>query len=656
MLTHIDKPIRIRNLQLKNRVVRTTTTSNLGGGTVTEDLIAYHEARARAGVGLSVLDVMSVHPSCYGPLYALHPKMDELYPPMIRRLKAHGMAVFQQLWHGGNNTVSFDGSPPWAVSDLPGPTVGIVPITMTKAMIKELTTSFAEAARRCEAWGVDGVEFLAAHGYLAAQFLSLSTNKREDEYGGPLENRIRFTVETINAMRAAVSDNFIIGVRVGDDMALGGARHEDYLALVKALEGANLIDYVSITNGGYYALDAVAAGMEQPAGVELPTSVPITRNVTSPTIVVGRFRTLEEADQVIRAGDADMVGLARAHIADPDLVRKTLEGHPEQVRPCIACNQGCIGGLNGPFHRLGCVVNPAVGFETSLSEDKLPRPAVPRKVLVIGGGPAGMEAARVAALRGHKVVLAEAGPTLGGQLKLAAKAPARRGIFDIAAWQEQEIYRHGVDVRLSTYMDVEDVIGEGADAVILATGSTPRMDGLQISNPAEPIEGFERPNVLSSHDLFLNPPRTGGGNALVIDDAGHYEGISAADQLIALGFSVTFITRHAAFAPGVEPSLTTTPALQRLTRGGCAMLTRTRAISIDDDGVVIGPIYMPREGPHVTRVPADLVVFVSMNRANRDLLEQLSARGVAASAIGDARSPRYLQAAIREGYLEGAAV
>ena len=656
MLTHINKPVRIRNLQIKNRVVRTTATTNLGGGVIGDDLIAYHEARARGGVGLSVLDVMSVHPSCYSQIYAFDPRMDELYPPMIRRLKSHGMAVFQQLWHGGHNMVSFDGSPSWAPSDLPSPVVGIVPITMTKAMINELATSFAEAARRCERWGVDGVEFHAAHGYLAAQFLSLNTNKREDEYGGPLENRIRFTVEMISAMRAAVSNDFIIGVRVGDDITLGGARHEDYLALVKALEGANLIDYVSVSIGSYYNIDLVSGGMDQPVGYELPTSVPITRNVTSPTIVVGRFRTLEEADQVIRAGDADMVALTRAHIADPDLVRKTLAGHPEQVRPCIACNQGCIGGMTGPSGKIGCVVNAAVGFEASLSEDKLARPAVPKKVLVIGGGPAGMEAARVAALRGHKVVLAEAAPALGGQLKLAAKAPTRHGIFDIAAWQEQEIYRHGVEVRLSTYMDVEDIVGEGADAVILATCSTPRMDGLQTSNPSEPIEGFERPNVLSSHDLFLNPPRTGGGHALVIDDAGHYEGISAAEQLIALGFSVTFITRHATFAPAMESSLTTTSALQRLTRGKCAVLTRTRAISIDDGEVLIGPTYMPKEGPHVACVPADLVVFVSMNRASGDLLEELSGRGVAASIIGDARSPRYLQAAIREGYLEGVAV
>jgi NADPH-dependent 2,4-dienoyl-CoA reductase/sulfur reductase-like enzyme len=348
-----------------------------------------------------------------------------------------------------------------------------------------------------------------------------------------------------------------------------------------------------------------------------------------------------------------MVVMTRAHIADPDIVRKTLAGHPEQVRPCIACNQGCLGGVSGPSARLGCTVNPAVGFEASIGEDKLRPAGVAKKILVIGGGPAGMEAARVAAMRGHHVILAESQAALGGQLRLAAMAPASHGIFDIAQWQEREMLRHGVDVRLNTRIKANDIQREGVDRVILATGSTPRMDGVQALHPGEPIEGISRPNVVSSHALFSMPVKNLGRTAVVIDDTGSKEAVAAAEYLVAHGVEVTFVTRHAEFAPHLVLTLARVPALQRLSRGRCNILTDMRALAIDDDGVVIGPTYLPR-GSKQTRVPAELVVFVSANRPNRDLLDKLVARGIPVTAIGDAKSPRDLQAAIREGYLEGA--
>ena len=462
MLTHVDKPIRIRNLEIKNRVVRTTASSNLGGGEISEALIAYHEARARGGVGLSILDVMSVHPSCHSPIYALDPRMDDDYPRMIERLKAHGMRVFQQLWHAGAHNVAMDGGPSWSASDIPSPMIGVAPLVMTKSMISELVEAFAEGARRCEAWGVDGVEFHAAHGYLSAQFLAPNVNNRTDEYGGSLENRARYLTEALTAMRRAVSDDFVIGVRVGDDLSEGGIHHEEYVSVLRELEQAGLIDYVNVSLSNYAKIERIVAGMHEGFGYQLPVSTRITRHIESPTIVVGRFRTLEEADQAIRSGDASMVALTRAHIADPDLVSKTLSGHPERVRPCIGCNQGCIGGIMGPTGKLGCAVNPAAGFESLMGEDKLSPAAEVRKIMVVGGGPAGMEAARIASLRGHKVILAEAYPFLGGQLRLAAKAPTRQGMLDIAVWQEQEIFRQGVDVRLNTYVEVADIVDEGS--------------------------------------------------------------------------------------------------------------------------------------------------------------------------------------------------
>jgi hypothetical protein len=390
--------------------------------------------------------------------------------------------------------------------------------------------------------------------------------------------------------------------------------------------------------------------MHEPTGYEMPTSAPVTTGVRLPTIVTGRFRTLEEADQVIRSGEADLVGMTRAHIADPDIVAKTLAGHPEQVRPCIACNQGCVGNLLGPRRRVGCVVNPGAGWEQTIGDDKLTPAAKPMKVLVVGGGPAGLEAARVAALRGHSVVLAEAQTRLGGALKLAARAPTRHGMLDFVSWLESEVYRLGVEVRLGAYLEAEDVVAMAADAVIVATGSTPRLDGIQASNPGEVMAGFDRPNVISSHTLFEEARRTWGATAVVVDDVGHYEGIAAAEHLVGQGAAVTYVTRHLSFAPGVETALMTEPALQRLSRGDFSMRLRTRALSVEDGVVVLAPTYLPAETNRRELAPADVVVFISANRPNRELHDEISGWAPRLSLVGDAHAPRFLEVAVHEAH------
>jgi len=267
-----------------------------------------------------------------------------------------------------------------------------------------------------------------------------------------------------------------------------------------------------------------------------------------------------------------------------------------------------------------------------------------------------MEAARVAAERGHVVTLAEAESRLGGAIKLAMLAPTRANLGDITQWLEQEIYRLGVEVRRSTYLEAGEITGEGWDEVILATGSTPRMDGVQLSNPGEPIEGLEQPHVLSSHDLFAQSDRDFGEAAVVVDDTGHYEAVAAAEHLVTRGVAVTYVSRLAAFAPGVESALMTEPALERLSRGQFTHLARHRAIAIKAKEVVIGPTYLPSGSNQTHRVKADTVVLVSINRPNRDLMEPLKQAGVPVRLIGDASTPRHLVAAMREGHLAGAAV
>lgn len=653
--SHVDKPIAIGPVTLKNRVCRSAHVTGFANGMVTPDLIAYHAARARGGVALSVLEVLSVHPSSPSGLNAWMPGIADSYGPLVDACRPHGMKLFHQIWHGGHNFVPVDESAPWSASATAGVNVGQVAIAMTKTMIDDVVEGFARAAEMCQRAGIEGAEIHAAHGYLCAQFLSPLSNRRTDDYGGSFENRARFTLEVMRAVKGAVSRDFALGVRVAPDLLAGGIGVAESIQLLELLEAENLIHFVDCSLGNYQTFDKIFSGMHDPAGYELPTSAQIARATKLPVMVTGRFRTLEEADATIRAGDADIVSMTRAHIADPDIVRKTLEGRAEDVRPCIGCNQGCLGGLFGPRRRLGCTVNTAAGRELSFDEQALDPAEKPQRIVVVGGGPAGMEAARIARIRGHKVILMEAQAQLGGQINLACKAPTRRGIMDITVWQEEQVFKLGVDVRLSTYAEADDILAESPDHVIIATGSFPAMDGVQLSNPGEPIEGFDHRSVASSHDLFFGSAPPLGARAVVIDDAGHYEGIAAAEYLLFQNVAVTFVSRHISFAPMVETAMMTTPALRRLTPLGLQVRLRSRAVRIRDGGVEIAPTYLPAQTQETEFLPADTIIFISANVPNNGLLAELRDAGVKVTAVGDANAPRFLQAAIRDGFLAGAA-
>jgi 2,4-dienoyl-CoA reductase-like NADH-dependent reductase (Old Yellow Enzyme family)/thioredoxin reductase len=656
-LTHVLTPITIGNLTLKNRVFQ--SAHGLGYGfDINQRRIDYYAARARGGVGLTVIEGSSVHPS--SPLMpgCLHiwsgHETGDGYRRMVDTVRPLGMATIQQLQHAGANLAPLDGSPPWSASDVAGPLTGVVPLPMTKGMIDTVVGAYAEAAAQCERFGIDGVEIHIGHGYLIGQFLSPATNKREDDYGGSFENRARLAFEVAETVRGATSRNFAVGLRIGADLNVNGLGIDESLRVAQEFERRGWVDYVSLTLGGYQTIDKIVSGMHEPAGYELPYSEPVTRQIGLPTMVIGRFRTLEEADQVIRDGAADMVGMTRAHIADPQIVRKTMEGRALEVRPCIACNQGCIGQvmLGAP---MGCAVNPGVGFEEAIGDDRIAPAEAAHAVVVIGGGPSGLEAARVAALRGHRVVLFEARADLGGSLRLASMAPTRQTMADLLVWLEQEVYRLGVDVRLNSYVDAADVIAEGPDQVIVATGSTPRMDGVQLAAPGEPIAGFGQPHVLSTLDLFENPQRPLGESAVVIDDVGHYEAVAAAEYLLNKGLVVTFVTTQMSFAPRSQPAFMAVPALRRMLPKGLKLMVRTRALEITGNSVIVTPADIETGSNLREEVAADSVVFVSLNRPETGLVADLEAAGKAVTLVGDALSPRFLPTAMREGRMAGLA-
>ena len=595
---HVLAPIEINRMVVKNRVVRTAHGTNIGRGRINDELIAYHEARAAGGCGLTILEAASVHSTDMGTLWLHESSVVEEYQQLMEQLAPYGMAVFQQLGHLGYEGVTADGGPPWSASELAGPSIRRPAKAMTADDIAELTDAFAQAAHWCVEGGLHGVEVHIAHGYLLQQFMSPVTNQRTDVYGGSWENRIRLAREVVGAVRAQIGPDVALGVRVGSEAVDdGGVTEHDCAELVRVLHGDGLIDYVNLTYGSCLRPHKIMGGMHEPPGYELEAAAPVVAAVDLPAIVTGRFRTLAEADELISNGVADMVGLTRAHIADPDLMAKSVAGREAEVRPCIAGNDGCVGGLNRG--RLSCAVNPAVGRELEILQ---PEPtARPRRVVVLGGGPGGMEAARLAAERGHSVVLFEARNRLGGAVRQAQELPTRALLGDICDWQERELARQGVDVRLGQAADVESITSLHPDLVVVATGAA----------------GAEIPDI---RGLPM------GATAVVDDRFGGYEALGLAEWLASQGLAVTLTTPERRVAANALLDLVVQPALERLQDLEVNVQTKVDATP-----------------------EADLTLTVA-KQPHDPLSADLTSAGLPVHVIGDARTPGTILTAIAHAH------
>lgn len=643
-LTLVYQPLTIGDCTIPNRIARTAHATGLARGSIDEAFTQYHEARARGGVGLTILEIASVHPSSPAGINSWDDSIVDSYTSLASRLHDAGTAVFQQLWHGGHHAVSLDGSPNWSASDVPSPKVTVPPVPMTKLQIDEIVDCFAQATRRARDGGLDGVEIHCAHGYLINQFLSPLTNRRTDEYGGSFENRMRFAEEVLRAARQAVGTGFPIGVRLsGDEGVPGGIGPQDAAAIARRLTEGGLVDFVDVSLGGYHSFPKMIGGMHEPHGYELPTSTTVTGSVSVPTIVTGRITTLAEAEEVLASGTADIISMVRATLADPNLVRKTRDGRASEVRPCIGCNQGCVGGLFGPMMQIGCTVNPAAAQETALGDITLA--ASPRSVLVVGGGPAGLEAARVAAVRGHRVGLHEAAPVLGGQLRFARSAPHRDEIGAFADWCASELERLGVEVVLGSTVDPSLIEALDPDVTVIATGSMPRNEPMQAARPGEAVAGLEQARTCTSTELLsgeVHVPTT----AVVLDDVGHYEAIGVAEYLLERGASVTFVTRFDGFGHLVEDALQAEPARQRLAGRPFTLLARSHLVALGSDKATVRGL----AGGEESLVPAELTVLVTGSTSQRSLGDACAAAGVPFHLVGDAVAPRFLQTAIHEAH------
>jgi 2,4-dienoyl-CoA reductase-like NADH-dependent reductase (Old Yellow Enzyme family) len=643
-------PIRLGDVEVPNRVVRAShLTQYTRRGEVTDQFVAYHEARARGGVGLTILESASVDRAVSpAPLDATTDGVIDGWGRVADAVHRHGMRVFAQLFHGGNQFDPRDGSAPWSASTVPGWVLGVPAQAMTTGMIDHVVESFAAAARRAEASGLDGAELHGAHGYLIAQFLSPLTNRRTDEYGGSLENRLRFPLEVLRAVRSTVGVGFPVGIRLaGNEQLAGGLDNDDCIAIAQAIATEELVDFIDLSAGLYQSMNKMVGPMNEPRGYELPDSVAVARAVATPCIVTGRILTLAEADAIVTRGDAAMVSMVRATIADPDLVRRSVAG--QAPRPCIGCLHGCFGGLY--VNQLGCTVNATVGREAALVDD--PETAVAsRRVLVVGGGPAGLEAARMAATRGHAVVLFDRQDRLGGQLALARLTPDRGDIGLIVDWQADELRRLGVDICVRRDVSAESLADLGRfDVAIVATGPSPRPP-LQLARPALTLTPTASTPLLSSWELLGDTVQVPPGPVVLLDDIGHMEAMSVAQSLVARGCTVTVVTRFSELASQIQPAWATWSGKEYLARAGVELRGRSFLADIGDGSVTVSPI----DGGADMELPAVAVVHVTYHEPNLDLADRLSSIADEVRVIGEARTQRFLTAAVHDGYEAGRSV
>jgi 2,4-dienoyl-CoA reductase-like NADH-dependent reductase (Old Yellow Enzyme family) len=647
-------PIHIASAEIRNRIARSAHATCLAqDGKLSDALIQYHLERGKGGVGLSILEAGAVHPSSMLSLRIWDDAIIARYRLLQGLVAPTGMKLFQQLWHGGYNYPNASGGPPWAVSTIANPFLTVPPVVMTTEQILELIAAFAAAAARVEAGGLDGVEVHAGHGYLPAQFLSPVLNNREDAYGGDFENRVRFLRDTLMAIRAATSPGFPIGIRLSYSGNKGVLAIEDVNRAARLLSAEGLIDYLNISAGDYYGLAPIMGAMDMPSGYQLATSKIIGAGVICPRMINGRFAALDDVERVLREGEAELVSIVRGAIADPALVNKYRDGRAAEVRPCIACNQGCVAGTAAG--RMRCVVNPAIGFEATLSEDLMERVTSARNVLVIGGGPAGMEAARVAALRGHKVTLLEAAANLGGLLNLAKRLPKLHAVGDIALWLERELYRLGVDVRTSTYAEAEDVLALAPDAVLVASGSWPEENSIvQTADPALTVKRAAGTRLLNVVDLINGDQNELGDSAVVLDDVGHYDAIACIEELMNRRVNnVTYVSKHPVFTPKIQPTLRTHAAQERLhAMGQLQFRLETLLVEIGGGEAIIRPIHSKR----CESLAATCVVMIGHRQSQNSLWHTLRPHFPDIHLIGDALSARDLESAIRDGHVAARAI
>lgn len=542
------QPYQLKHLTLRNRVMSTAHEPSYSeSGLPGERYRLYHAEKARGGIALTMTAGSAVvsedSPEAFGNLHAYR---DEIVAPlkaMVDECHDHGAAVMIQITHLGRRTNwnKADWLPVLAPSPIREPAHRAFPKEAEDWDIDRIVADYAVAAERMRAAGLDGIE-LEAYGHLMDGFWSPATNRRDDEFGGSLDNRLRFTWRVLDAIRAAVGNDFIVGIRmVADEDWDAGLSREEGIEIAKRLAASGQIDFLNIIRG-HIETDAVLSKVipiqGTPASPHLDFAGEVRAETKFPVFHAARITDVATARHAIQSGKLDMVGMTRAHIADPHIARKVAEGREQEIRPCVGATY-CLDRIY-EGHEALCIHNPATGREATMPQVIARGTAGAKRVVVVGAGPAGLEAARVSAARGHDVILFEAADRPGGQVRLAARAKRRGELIGIVDWRMERISEAGVDLRFNTYADASDVIGENPDIVVVATGGLPNKEIVAAGSDL----------VVSSWDILSGDAKPG-GNVLLYDDNGAHPGLQAAEWLADAGANLEIVTPERFFAPEI---------------------------------------------------------------------------------------------------------
>jgi 2,4-dienoyl-CoA reductase-like NADH-dependent reductase (Old Yellow Enzyme family)/thioredoxin reductase len=649
--THLFKPIQVGPVEIRNRIFSSGhQTTMVNDGLINDRLIAYHEARAKGGAGLLIAEIAAIHETAFFSSHTIQAYRDECidgYRRLAETVHRYGAKIFAQLFHPGREvygTLS-DGrhAVSYAPSDVPAERYLSTPCPMSIDMIEELIQCYGVCAARIKAAGIDGVEIVASHGYLPAQFLNPRANLRQDKYGGDAAGRLLFLRECARSIRRHVGKDMVLGLRIsGDEISQDGLKPDETLGAIRELDRDGLFDYVNIIAGSSYDIQG-AVHIVPPMRIANAYVAPFAKSVKSAVsfrvLVGGRINQPQLAERILASGDADMCAMTRAMICDPDMPRKAAAAQVDDIRACIACNQACIGHMQMDAP-ISCIQFPESGRELEYGR-RVPAAAA-KSIVVVGGGPAGMKVAAVAAERGHRVTLYERNSRVGGQALLAQLLPGRAEFGGIVTNLSREIERAGVRIVTSCDVSAQLIHEVAPDVVVLATGSRPR-------DPS--IEGRESAHVINAWQV-LKGEANPGQSVVITDFRSDWIGVGIAEKLASEGRRVRYFTATPTVGQSLQSYLRDQWVAQ-LHALGVVTQTYARLVGVDSTTAYF---QHTANGTYFEVDEVDTVVLSLGNQREASLAQELKDFAGDLRVIGDCLTPRTAEEAVFDGLQVGSEI